>query len=371
MSAPGDPEYDARRPAPDYIDGTLTDEHYRAAGGVAGRPFVMVHRGDRARVEVGDGARFGPDVRILTGGNHQAGWVTTFALREVYGLPGAYVDNPISRGDVVVGDRASLGEGSYVVSGIAVGAGATVRPYSVVTRDVPPGAVVGGSPAHPVAGSPAAAVGSPRPPARRPGRPWRDRLRSFAGRLDPGAVAWSDFPAVLARYPQDELELGFASYDAPRVWGPAEGGHHVSFGAYCSLAWDGEVLVDPAAEPRDLRAVALAVQADEPVPADHPGLRVEVGHDVWFARCAKLLGGVRVGHGAIVATSAVVRDDVRPYAIVAGNPAREVGRRFTDEQVEGLLAVAWWDWPDELVRERYLELCSDDIDGFIARHRGA
>ena len=132
----------------------------------------------------------------------------------------------------------------------------------------------------------------------------------------------------------------------------------MEIGAYCSMAWDAEILVDPGAWP-----------ADDPGPPDRSRLRVVLGHDVWLTRMAKVLGGVTVGTGAIIANGAVVTEDVRPYAIVAGNPAREVGRRFTDEQVEGLLEVAWWDWPEATVRERYAELCSDDIDGFLARHR--
>ena len=90
-----------------------------------------------------------------------------------------------------------------------------------------------------------------------------------------------------------------------------------------------------------------------------------------MARRAKLLGGVRIGTGAVVAAGAVVSDDIRPYAIVAGNPAREIARRFTDEQVEGLLEVAWWDWPHDEVVARAEELCSTDVDGFLARHGGA
>ena len=193
--------------------------------------------------------------------------------------------------------------------------------------------------------------------ASAPGRPWRDRLRSLAARLDPSAVTWSDFPTQIRSYPPEILTLGRASYRPPLIFGPPEGGHHVEIGAYCSMAWDAEILVDPGAWP-----------ADDPGPPDRSRLRVVLGHDIWLTRMAKVLGGVTVGTGAIIANGAVVTEDVRPYAIVAGNPAREVGRRFTDEQVEGLLEVAWWDWPETTVRERYAELCSDDIDGFLARH---
>jgi virginiamycin A acetyltransferase len=76
-----------------------------------------------------------------------------------------------------------------------------------------------------------------------------------------------------------------------------------------------------------------------------------VGNDVWLGYQALVLPGVTVGHGAIVAAASVVSSDVPPYAIVAGNPARVVRRRFSDEDVERLLRAAWWDWPIELVTE--------------------
>lgn len=366
MSTPDLP-IDEREPSPQYVDGTLTERHYRAGPGVRGRPYVMVHRGDRARVVAGAGAAFGRGVVCLTGGNHRADWITTFALREVYGLPGAYVGNPISRGDIVVGDGAVVGEGTWIVSGVRIGAGAVVQPYSIVTRDVAPGAVVGGSPAAVIEEGRASAD----PTALPPGRPLRERLRSLAGRLHPPTTTWNDFPAQLSTYPDEVLDLGHASYDAPVIIGPPGGGHHLAIGPYCSLAWDAEVLLDPGEAPAEPGRVALGPQRAAAVAADHPGLRAELGADIWLARRAKVLGGVRVGHGAIIATGAVVTEDVRPYGIVAGNPAREVGRRFSDEQVEGLLDVAWWDWPEATVLERYLELCDPDVDGFIARYRGA
>ena len=58
-----------------------------------------------------------------------------------------------------------------------------------------------------------------------------------------------------------------------------------------------------------------------------------------------------IGHGAVVAAASVVTRDVPPYAIVAGNPARVVRSRFSEEDVERLLRAAWWDWPIELVTE--------------------
>jgi chloramphenicol O-acetyltransferase type B len=81
-----------------------------------------------------------------------------------------------------------------------------------------------------------------------------------------------------------------------------------------------------------------------------------------------VLPGARIGDGAVVGARTVVAKDVRPYAIVVGSPAREVRRRFDDDQVEALLRIRWWDWSDDVVRDRVGQLSSGDVDGFIAAH---
>jgi virginiamycin A acetyltransferase len=74
-----------------------------------------------------------------------------------------------------------------------------------------------------------------------------------------------------------------------------------------------------------------------------------IGADVWVGAEAWIMPGVTIGPGAIVAAKAVVTRDVAPYAVVAGNPAREVRRRFDDATVAALLDIAWWDWPADRI----------------------
>ncbi|WP_262269054.1 MULTISPECIES: type B chloramphenicol O-acetyltransferase [Microvirga] len=88
-----------------------------------------------------------------------------------------------------------------------------------------------------------------------------------------------------------------------------------------------------------------------------------VGSDVWIGAEAMIMPGVRIGHGAIVGSRAVVTRDVEPYAIVVGNPARMTRKRFCDDEIAMLLEMAWWDWPLERIREAIPFLCGGDIAG--------
>jgi len=93
---------------------------------------------------------------------------------------------------------------------------------------------------------------------------------------------------------------------------------------------------------------------------------ISVGSDVWIGNDVLILSGVTVGHGAVIGMRSVVTRDVRPYAIVAGNPARELRRRFSDELVERLLAAEWWTWPEQEVASIAHLLTSRDVEALLA-----
>jgi hypothetical protein len=94
---------------------------------------------------------------------------------------------------------------------------------------------------------------------------------------------------------------------------------------------------------------------------------ITIGSDVWLGTRAVVMSGVTVQHGAVVAAGAVVTRDVPPYAIVGGVPARVIRYRFDERTIRALLAIAWWEWPDEIMLERLSSLY-DDVHTFIARY---
>ena len=77
-----------------------------------------------------------------------------------------------------------------------------------------------------------------------------------------------------------------------------------------------------------------------------------IGNDVWIGYNATIMAGVTIGDGAIIATNTTVTKDVDPYSIVGGNPAKEIKKRFSDDKIEKLLKIKWWDWEIEKITQK-------------------
>lgn len=114
-----------------------------------GRPKVRFPESGK-KLTIGRYCSIADKVEILLGGNHRTDWATTYpfsALKGLWPSAPATEDYHTSRGDVVIGHDVWLGSGVTILSGITVGHGAVVAAQAVVTKDVPPYAIVGGNPA--------------------------------------------------------------------------------------------------------------------------------------------------------------------------------------------------------------------------------
>jgi chloramphenicol O-acetyltransferase type B len=158
------------------------------------------------------------------------------------------------------------------------------------------------------------------------------------------------------------LSMGRHSYGCPQII--AYEGHNgrVIIGPFVSIAADVTFLVG-GNHRVDLITTSPMLGLVSSVPEGHSWTKgdITVGPDVWIGRNVTIMSGVSIGAGAVVGAHAVVASDVRPYAIIVGNPAKEIRRRFSDKECDSLLSIAWWDWSDEMIREALPILRSGDI----------
>lgn len=97
-----------------------------------------------------------------------------------------------------------------------------------------------------------------------------------------------------------------------------------------------------------------------------------IGNDVWIGHSVIIKGGVTVHDGAVIAAGAMVTKDVPPYSIVGGFPAKVLKLRFSQEQIQKMLEIKWWDWEDDTINQNLDFIMTDDIDLFIKKfHPGS
>ena len=95
---------------------------------------------------------------------------------------------------------------------------------------------------------------------------------------------------------------------------------------------------------------------------------VTIGHDVWIGHGVTILPGVTIGHGAVIGAGAVVSKNVPNYTMMGGVPAQIIKRRFTEEQEERLLALAFWDWRHQEITDRLFDIRHLPIDAFLDKY---
>ena len=166
--------------------------------------------------------------------------------------------------------------------------------------------------------------------------------------------------------------IGEYTYGQPTVrYGRDEGGGQLIIGKFCSIA-DGVVILLGGNHRTDWVSTypfGLISEEAKQIPG-HPATKgdVIIGNDVWLGQQSLILSGVTIGDGAVVAARAVVTKNVPPYAIVAGNPARIIRHRFSDETIDRLLRIRWWNWEIAKIKQQLPAMLTTGVEEFARRH---
>jgi acetyltransferase-like isoleucine patch superfamily enzyme len=151
----------------------------------------------------------------------------------------------------------------------------------------------------------------------------------------------------------------------------------IEIGRYCSISSESKIMGGGEHNYRTTSSFPFHwFHGEDPgaEAADHAQIRyrnavhkgaTRIGSDVWIGYGALIVSGVTVGHGAVIGAAAVIASDVPPFAIMVGNPARCLKKRFDDVFIEQVLAIHWWDWKPEYVYQ-YQDLLHSEPQKFLA-----
>lgn len=125
-----------------------------------------------------------------------------------------------------------------------------------------------------------------------------------------------------------------------KIWSPHKDvtfGHHVQFGSNCMIQCDiefGNYVLVASNVSFVGKDDHLFDKVGKPIWNSGRGdsYKTHIGNDVWIGHGTIILGGVKIGDGAIVAAGSVVTKDVSPCTIVGGNPAKFIKNRFDNSE---------------------------------------
>lgn len=164
-----------------------------------------------------------------------------------------------------------------------------------------------------------------------------------------------------------------------RRWPESKHYHHLYIGSFCSIADDCEIYLGGNHYTDLVTTFPFGLVAKEAFPnanfPENPNLQgsyskgnVVIDSDVWIGSHVTIMSGVHIGDGAVIAANSHVVKDVPPYSIVGGNPARVIRYRFAPDQIEALLRIQWYMWPDHVINERIQDIVNPEVETLIEKY---
>ena len=110
--------------------------------GTYGDLFVHISNSNY-KLSIGNYCSIAHNVAFILSSDHPTNYISTYPFKAMY----MGEECGISKGDIIIDDDVWIGYNATILSGVHIGQGAIIAAGSVVTKDVPPYAIVGGVPA--------------------------------------------------------------------------------------------------------------------------------------------------------------------------------------------------------------------------------
>lgn len=186
------------------------------------------------------------------------------------------------------------------------------------------------------------------------------KLRSWYHNVKKGKNVRIETVAILS-----DVEIGDYSYlSVNAIVSNTRIGKFCSIGPNFFCGWGVHPLNGISTSPVFYSSKARYTFSKEDKVDEHPQIRI--GNDVFIGANVTVLDGVTIGDGAVIGAGAVVSKDIPPYAIAVGSPIQIKRYRFSDEQINSLRHIAWWDFDDNKLQE--VERLFFDVDHFIGQY---
>lgn len=200
-------------------------------------------------------------------------------------------------------------------------------------------------------------------------------MKLYISNLLNKVLRWKNWLRLQTLIKRGSVKIGNHTYGIANITIKEFGGNKVDveIGKFCSIAGD-LTIISGGIHPTEWISTYPLSERFLPQPERYytPGMpssngKVTIGNDVWIASSVTIMSGVKIGDGTVIAAGAMVTKDTPPYTICGGVPAKVIKTRFSNEQIDKLLKIKWWDWSEEKIKENISLLSSNKIDEFLTK----
>lgn len=141
-----------------------------------------------------------------------------------------------------------------------------------------------------------------------------------------------NFVSISPENNKKNVQVGTGSYGNIRVHAWGTEGEHLSIGSFCSFGDEVEFFLGGNHRYSGISTYPFLVKylGYGIVEATSKG-PIIIGDDVWLGNSVKVMSGVRIGNGSVIAAGSLVSSNIPSYVVAGGNPCKVIRKRFSEE----------------------------------------